>query len=73
MADAVLLRRAIRIAEREGWRFGGRNPRGRIAFMSRRVEEVSEGAGLRSEQMMVVASLRAYTTRSLRNTLLRMG
>lgn len=73
VADAVLLRRAIRIAEREGWRFGGRNPRGRIAFMSRRVEEVSEGAGLRSEQMMVVASLRAYTTRSLRNTLLRMG
>jgi len=62
VADAVLLRRAIRIAEREGWRFMRRNPRGRIAFMSR------EG-----ERMVVIASLRAYTTRSLKGTLQRMG
>ncbi len=62
VADAVLLRRAIRIAEREGWRFGGRNPRGRIAFMSRN-----------GERLILIASLRAYTTRSLKNTLLRMG
>ena len=62
VADAVLLRRAIRIAEREGWRFLERNPRGRIAFMRR------DG-----ERLMVIASLRAYSTRSLRNTLRRMG
>lgn len=62
VADAVLLRRAIRIAEKEGWRFGERNPRGRIAFMRRN-----------GERLMIIASLRAYTTRSLRNTLLRMG
>lgn len=62
VADAVLLRRAIRIAEREGWRFVGRNPRGRIAFMGRN-----------GERLMLIASLRAYSTRSLRNTLKRMG
>ncbi|GAO74208.1 hypothetical protein [Meiothermus ruber] len=62
VADAVLLRRAIRIAEREGWRFQGRNPRGRIAFLSRG-----------GEKMMLVASLRAYSTHSLKNTLRRMN
>lgn len=62
VADAVLLRRAIRIAEREGWRFQGRNPRGRIAFMRRN-----------GERLMLIASLRAYSTRSLRSTLKRMG
>ena len=62
VADAVLLRRAIRIAEKEGWRFGGRNPRGRIAFMSRN-----------GERLILIASLRAYTTHSLKNTLKRMG
>lgn len=62
VADAVLLRRAIRIAEREGWRFEGRNPRGRIAFLSRG-----------GERLILVASLRAYGVRSLRNTLRRMG
>ncbi|PZA07623.1 hypothetical protein DNA98_07235 [Meiothermus sp. Pnk-1] len=62
VADAVLLRRAIRVAERERWRFQGRNPRGRIAFLSR------DG-----ERMILVASLRAYTTHSLKNTLRRMG
>lgn len=62
VADAVLLRRAIRIAEREGWRFLERNPRGRIAFMSRG-----------GERLILIASLRAYGVRSLRNTLKRMG
>ncbi|WP_244947027.1 hypothetical protein [Meiothermus hypogaeus] len=62
VADAVLLRKAIRIAEREGWRFQGRNSRGRIAFMSRG-----------GEKMMLIASLRAYSTHSLKNTLRRMN
>jgi hypothetical protein len=62
VADGVLLRRAIRIAEGEGWRFQGRNPRGRIAFLSRN-----------GEKMILVASLRAYSAPSLRNTLQRMG
>lgn len=62
IADAVLLRKAIRIAEREGWRFLERNPRGRIAYLSRN-----------GERLMVVASLRAYSTHSLKNTLKRLG
>lgn len=62
LADGVLLRRAIRIAEREGWRFLSRNPRGRIAFLGRG-----------GERMLVIASLTPYSVDSLRGTLGRMG
>lgn len=61
-ADGLLLRRAVRLAEKEGWRFVNKNLRSRIAELRRN-----------GTKMLVIASLSVYSARSLRNTLENMG
>jgi hypothetical protein len=61
-ADGLLLRAALRQAAQEGWQFVSKNLRSRIALVQKN-----------DQKMYIIASLNAYSTRSLKNTLKRMG